>query len=41
VIHLAQTGLIKQDTLISRFETELEPYLIGKTPTWNRNALKM
>ncbi len=41
VIYLAQAGLIAQDTLISRFEAELEPYITGRTPTWNRTTLKM
>ncbi len=30
VIHLAQTGLIVRETLISRFEKELEPYIAGR-----------
>lgn len=41
VMYLAKVGLIKQETLISRFETELEPYITGRTPTWNRSTLKM
>jgi Nucleotidyltransferase of unknown function (DUF6036) len=41
VMYLAQTGLITQDTLITRFETELEPYITGRTPTWNRTTLRM
>jgi hypothetical protein len=41
VMYLAQTGRISEHTLISRFETELEPYLTGRTPTWNRNTLAM
>ena len=41
VMYLAQAGLISQATLISRFETELEPYITGRTPTWNRTTLKM
>lgn len=41
VMYLAQAGLIKQDTLISRFETELEPYITGRTPTWSRTTLQM
>ncbi len=38
---LAQAGLITRATLVSRFETELEPYITGRTPTWNRTTLKM
>lgn len=41
VMFLAQAGLITRDTLISRFENELEPYITGRTPTWNRTTLKM
>ena len=41
VMYLAQADLIHQETLISRFETELEPYITGRTPTWNRTTLKM
>jgi hypothetical protein len=38
---LAEAGLIKRDILVSRFETEFEPYLTGRTPTWNRTTLKI
>ncbi|MCX6593129.1 MAG: DUF6036 family nucleotidyltransferase [Acidobacteria bacterium] len=41
VMYLAQAGLIDEETLISRFEKELEPYITGRTPTWNRTTLKM
>jgi len=41
VMHLAQAGLIVRETLIARFEKELEPYITGRTPTWNRTTLKM
>jgi hypothetical protein len=41
VMYLAQAGLIAQKTLVSRFETELEPYLAGRTPTWHRTTLQM
>lgn len=41
VMYLAQAGLINQETLISRFEAELEPYITGRTPTWNRTTLNM
>ena len=41
IMYLAQAGLIVRETLISRFEKELEPYLTGRTPTWNRTTLKM
>ena len=41
VMFLAQANLIQRDTLISRFETEWEPYVIGRTPTWHRTTLKM
>lgn len=41
VTYLAQTGLIVRETLISRFETELEPYITGRTLTWSLATLKM
>ena len=41
VMFLAQAGLINRDTLIARFETEMEPYLTGPTPTWHRTTLNM
>lgn len=41
VIFLAQAGLIERQTLISRFEKEFEPYITGRTPTWNRTTLNM
>jgi hypothetical protein len=41
VIFLAQSGLIARDTLIARFETEMEPHVTGRTPTWHRTTLKM
>jgi hypothetical protein len=41
VIYLAQTGLIRRDTLVARFETELKPYIGGRTPTWHQTTLKM
>ena len=41
VMYLAQAGLINQETLILRFERELEPYITGRTPTWNRTTLNM
>jgi hypothetical protein len=41
VMFLAQAGLINRETLLTRFETEMEPYLVGRTPTWHRNTLKM
>ena len=41
VVFLARANLIQRDTLISRFETEWEPYVIGRTPTWNRSTLKI
>jgi hypothetical protein len=41
VMFLAQAGLITRETLLQRFETELEPYLTGRTPTWNRSTLQM
>ena len=40
-IFLAHAGLINRDTLVVRFETELEPYITGPTPTWHRTTLKM
>jgi hypothetical protein len=41
VIFLAKAGLINQSTLVSRFETELEPYITGRTLSWNRTTLQM
>ena len=41
VLFLAHAGLIARATLLSRFETELEPYLAGRIPTWNRSTLQM
>jgi hypothetical protein len=41
VMFLARAGLINRATLVSRFETELEPYITGRTPTWNRTTLNM
>ena len=41
VIFLAHSGLIDRDTLVARFETELEPYFTGRTPTWHRTTLRM
>jgi hypothetical protein len=41
VIFLAHANLISRDTLIERFENEMEPYLSGPTPTWHRTTLKM
>lgn len=41
VIFLAQAGLIGRDTLVARFENELEPYISGRTPTWHRTTLMM
>jgi hypothetical protein len=41
VIFLAQAGLIDHDTLVARFESELEPYIVGRTPAWHRTTLKM
>lgn len=41
VIFLAQAGLIDSNTLQTRFETEMEPYLTGPTPTWHRTTLNM
>ena len=41
IVYLAQAGMIVRETLISRFEKELEPYITGRTPTWNRVTLKM
>ncbi len=41
VMFLAQAKLIVRDILVSRFETEMEPYLVGRTETWNRTTLQM
>ncbi len=40
-MYLAQAGLIVRETPISRFEQELEPYINGRTATWNRATLEM
>ena len=39
VMYLAQAGLIRPDILLKRFETEMEPYVVGRTPTWHRSTL--
>ncbi len=39
VKYLAHAGLIQRDTLVSRYEEELEPYITGRTPTWHRTTL--
>lgn len=41
VIYLAEAGLIHRETLVSRSETEFEPNIPGRTPTWNRTTLNM
>jgi hypothetical protein len=41
VMFLAQAGLINGATLVARFESEMEPYLTGPTPTWHRTTLRM
>ena len=41
VMFLAKANLIQRDTLIARFETEWEPYVTGRTPTWNRTTLNI
>ncbi len=41
VMFLAKAGLINRETLIARFETEWEPYVTGRAPTWNRGTLNM
>ncbi|MDX2269830.1 MAG: DUF6036 family nucleotidyltransferase [Bryobacter sp.] len=41
VIYLAQSHLITKETLVSRFESELAPYLSGPTPDWHRSTLRM
>lgn len=41
VMFLAQAGLINRHVLIKRFEEELEPFITGRTPTWNRATLDM
>lgn len=41
VMFLAQAGLIERDTLLARFRTELEPYLVGRTPTWHQTTINM
>ena len=34
-------GATREWMLILRYETELEPYITGRTPTWNRTTLQM
>jgi hypothetical protein len=41
VMFLAEADLINRNTLITRFEIEMEPYLSGPTPTWCRTTLNM
>jgi len=41
IIYLAQAGLIRPDTLLARFEAEMEPYIVGRTTTWHRGTLDM
>ena len=41
VIYLAQAGLINRETLINRFETEWDPYVVGRTPTWHQTTLSV
>lgn len=41
VISLAQLGFIQPDILMTRFETEMEPYITGRTTTWYRTTLRM
>ena len=41
VIFLVKAGWINNATLVSRFETGLEPYITGRTPNWNRTTLQM
>lgn len=41
VIYMAHAGLLDRDTLVGRFETEYEPNVIGRTPTWLRTTLGM
>lgn len=41
VMFLAQAGSIHPETLITRFEDEMEMYLGQPTPTWHRTTLAM
>jgi hypothetical protein len=41
VMFLAHAGLIQRNSLVDRFEAEMEPYSVGRTPTWNRATLNM
>lgn len=41
VMFLARAGLINSDTLTARYQSEMEPYLTGRTPTWHQTTLKM
>ena len=41
VIHLARSGLIQEDKLVKRYETELRPYLSGRTPSCNDATMRM
>ncbi len=41
VMYLAQAGFINEETLVRRFEIEMEPYIAGRTPAWHLTALRM
>jgi Nucleotidyltransferase of unknown function (DUF6036) len=41
VMFLAQAGLINRETLVDRFESEMRPYLVGRTATWDQTTLQM
>lgn len=41
IMYLAQAALIRPEMLLERFEIEMEPYIVGRTPTWHRSTLNM
>jgi hypothetical protein len=41
VMNLASRGILKRETLQQRYDTEMRPYLIGRTPSWNDGTLAM
>jgi len=41
IMYLAQAGLMDRKTLVARYESEMKPYLMGRTPTWHDTTLRM
>jgi Nucleotidyltransferase of unknown function (DUF6036) len=39
VLQLASRGFLNRQTLRDRYEKEMRPYLIGRTPTWHDDTL--